>query len=158
MKTLTNNWRDHNRIGTRKHKKILVTPSLSCAHLHTLSSDWERRPCPSKYFDFVFVCLSTVISSIFGKSFHFLFPYFVLFILLYFPFHVVYCWGYFVKYCIIYFIQFWKIRNIANQHFDVSLDLYYCRVWMLWKLRQYLCFIGIWPSSPTAPERRWLLL
>ena len=48
----------------------------------------------SKYFDFVsmcvFVCLSTVNSSIFGQSSHFAFPYFVLFILWYFPFHVVY--------------------------------------------------------------------
>ena len=31
-----------------------------------------------------------VISSIFGKSYHFPFPYFALFILQYFPFHVVY--------------------------------------------------------------------
>ena len=31
----------------------------------------------------------TVIYSIFGKSFHFAFPYFVLFVLWYFPFHVV---------------------------------------------------------------------
>ena len=70
-----------------------MMPSLSCAHVHSLSSDWERQPCPSKCFDFVFVCvfvcLSTMISSIFGKSFHFPFPYFVLFIFRYFPFHVV---------------------------------------------------------------------
>ena len=72
--------------------KTLVTSSLLCAHIHLLSSDWERRPCPSNSFDFVsvclFVCLSTVISSIFGKSSHFPVPYFVLFILRYFPFHV----------------------------------------------------------------------
>ena len=37
---------------------------------------------------FLYAC-PTVISSIFGKSFYFLFPYFVLFILRYFPFHVV---------------------------------------------------------------------
>jgi len=36
----------------------------------------------------VFLYLSTVISSIFGKSFHFPFPYFVLFVLWYFPLHV----------------------------------------------------------------------
>jgi hypothetical protein len=51
-------------------------------YLHTLALFWEGRPCPSKYFDFVsvcvFVCLSTVNSSIFGKSSHFPFPYFVL--------------------------------------------------------------------------------
>ena len=61
--------------------KTLVMPSLSCAYIHSLYSDWERWLCPSKYFDFVslcvFVCLSTVISSIFGKSSHFPFPYFV---------------------------------------------------------------------------------
>ena len=37
---------------------------------------------------FLYAC-PTVISSIFGKSFHFPFPYFVLFILRYFPFHMV---------------------------------------------------------------------
>ena len=29
----------------------LVTQSLSCVHIHLLSSDLERRPCLSKYFD-----------------------------------------------------------------------------------------------------------
>ena len=39
----------------------------------------------------VFACaFPTVISSIFGKSFHFPFPYFVLFVFRYLPFHVVY--------------------------------------------------------------------
>ena len=69
-----------------------------CTHIHSLSSDWERRPCPLKYFDFVsvcvFVCLSTVISSIFGKSSHFPFSYFVLFILWYFPFHIFFIYVY----------------------------------------------------------------
>ena len=31
--------------------KTLVTPSLLCAHIHSLSSDWVGRPCLSKYFD-----------------------------------------------------------------------------------------------------------
>ena len=57
-------------------------------NIHSFSSDWEGRPCLLKYFDFVSVCvfvwLSTVISSIFGKSFHFPFPYFV-FLVLSFP-------------------------------------------------------------------------
>ena len=48
--------------------KTLVTPSLLCAHIHSLSSDWEGWPCPLKYFNFVsvcvFVCLSTVNSSL----------------------------------------------------------------------------------------------
>ena len=35
----------------------LVIPSLSCVHKHLLSSDWERRPCQSKYLDTVSVCL-----------------------------------------------------------------------------------------------------
>ena len=38
--------------------KALVMPSLSSVHIHSLSSDWERRPCPSKYFDLVCMCLS----------------------------------------------------------------------------------------------------
>ena len=29
----------------------VMTPSLSCIHKHLLSSDWESRPCLSKYFD-----------------------------------------------------------------------------------------------------------
>ena len=53
----------------------LVTPPLSCVHIHSLSSDWERRPCLLKYFKFPCAC-PTVISSIFGKNFHFPFPYF----------------------------------------------------------------------------------
>ena len=94
MRTLTRNWRDHQRTGTHKHTKTvsryfdrhgclfqseeskcpvlhpslsqlpggtfcnsLVTPSLSCVHKHLLSSDWERRPCLSKYLDTVSVCL-----------------------------------------------------------------------------------------------------
>ena len=39
----------------------LVMPSLSCAHIHSLSSDWERRPCTSKYFDFVSMCVSFLL-------------------------------------------------------------------------------------------------
>ena len=35
----------------------LETPSLSCVHKHLLSSDWERRPCLSKYLNTVYVCL-----------------------------------------------------------------------------------------------------
>ena len=55
----------------------LVMPSLSCAHIHLLSSDWEEQSCPSKYFDFVSICVFMCLSSIFGKRFHFPFPYFV---------------------------------------------------------------------------------
>jgi len=53
-------------------------------------------------FPYVFVCLSTAISSIFGKSFYFPFPYFVLFVLRYFPFHVVYLYN------ILKFQRCWK--------------------------------------------------
>ena len=63
------------------HSKTLVMPSTLCAHIHSLSSDWERRPYPSKHFDFVsvcvFVCQSTMNSSIFGKNSLFPFPYLV---------------------------------------------------------------------------------
>ena len=45
----------------------------------------------SQYSFHVFLCVyPTVISSISGRSFHFPFPYFVIFVLWYFPFHVVY--------------------------------------------------------------------
>ena len=73
VKTLTINWRDHDgqaheHTHGNKIELFQRMPSLSCAHIHSLSSDWERRPCSSKYFNFVyvcvFVCLSTVISSI----------------------------------------------------------------------------------------------
>ena len=62
--------------------KTLLKPSLSCAHINLLSPDWERWQCPLKYFEFdsvcVFECVSSVISSIFGKSSHFPFRYYVL--------------------------------------------------------------------------------
>ena len=77
-----------NKIVNKNLSKTLVTPSLSCAHIHLLSSDWERRSCLSKYFYCVsmcvLVCLSTVISSVFGKSFHFPFLYFKIFRNIYF--------------------------------------------------------------------------
>ena len=61
VKTLTKNWRDH---SGQAHENT----SLSCVHKHSLSSDWEKWLCPSKYFDFVSVCLSTLISSIFKPN------------------------------------------------------------------------------------------
>ena len=94
-RTLTKHWRVH---GGQAHKhthgnKIEIfqrtRPSFSIRrewmYVSTRqgwhSFDWEGWPCPSKYFNFVsvcvFVCLSTVISSIFGKSSHFHFPYFL---------------------------------------------------------------------------------
>ena len=70
-----------------KHQQSVGKPwfSMSCYTVRWL--------CPSKYFDFVsmcvFVCLSTLISSIFGKSSHFPFPYFVFFVLRCFPIQMV---------------------------------------------------------------------
>ena len=80
VKTLTRNWRDHRRTNTRKLYRDISTgmaiffnlkrvnvcepleslrkvPSLSCVHKHSLSSDWKRRPCLSKYLDSVSVCV-----------------------------------------------------------------------------------------------------
>ena len=49
----------------------------------------------SRYSFHLFVCdCPSVISSIPGKSFHFPFPLFVIFVLRYFPFHVVYIYIY----------------------------------------------------------------
>ena len=45
--------------------------------------------CIFNVIPFMFVCACpSVISSIFGKSFRFSFPYFVIFVLRYFPFHL----------------------------------------------------------------------
>ena len=59
----------------------------------TFALFWLRKTTvPVKIFQFfhVFTCAcTTVISSIFGKSFHFPFLYFVLFVIRYFLFHVV---------------------------------------------------------------------
>ena len=67
--------------NTRKQNRNISTDTNT--HMETKSK---------YYFDFismcVFVCLSAVNSSIFGKSSHFPFPYFVLLVLRYFPFHV----------------------------------------------------------------------
>ena len=66
----------------------LVTPSLSCVHKHSLF--WLIKTAVLvKISWYSFRVFSSVISSISGKSFHFPFPYFVIFVLRYFPFHVV---------------------------------------------------------------------
>ena len=74
--------------GTRKQNqnisKTLVMPSLSCAHILSLSSDWEGQPCPSKYLDFFSMC---VCVSVHRELFNF--QYFVFFVLWHFPFHMV---------------------------------------------------------------------
>ena len=74
------------------HGRPSQSEEIECMCAHD-KDGVTRVTYPSKYFNFVsvcvFVCLSSVISSIFGKSFHFPFPYFVLFVLRYFPFHVV---------------------------------------------------------------------
>ena len=51
-----------------------MTPSLSCVHIHLIEKD--GRACQNISIKFPSAC-PTVISSIFGKSFHFPFPYFV---------------------------------------------------------------------------------
>ena len=107
MKTLTKNRRDH---GGQAHEhthgnkiKIFrrIWPSFSIRR--------ERMYVSTRLRWHVFVCLSTMISSIFGKSFHFSFPYFVLFVLRYFPFHVV-------SYLFLYFLN---IRTFKNYRVDV---------------------------------------
>ena len=66
--------------------------SVECSQ--TFTPFWSIKtavPVEISWYSFrVFSCAyPTVISSIPGKSFHFPFPYFVIFILWYFPFHVV---------------------------------------------------------------------
>ena len=63
VKTLTRNWRDYQRTGTHKHMETVSRYFDRHGRLsqleekHLLSSDWERRPCLSKYLDTVSVCL-----------------------------------------------------------------------------------------------------
>ena len=71
--------------GTRKHTVTKSTFFDEHGHLSQSKEGecmWthdkdERQPCPSKYFNIsillpcVFLCLTSAISSIFGKSFHF---------------------------------------------------------------------------------------
>ena len=61
-------------------------------YIHFLLIEKDSRVCRFCFHVFSCAC-PTLISSIFGKSFHFPFPYFVLFIFRYFPFHVVYIRG-----------------------------------------------------------------
>ena len=115
MKTLTKNRRDHCRTGTQKHTETWskyvdghcrLSQSEESECLWTHDKDGivmfshrftlfllRRTAVSVKIFCLsfgAFLCACpTVISSIFGKSFHFPFPYFVIFVLWYFPFHVV---------------------------------------------------------------------
>ena len=69
VQTLTKNWRDPHRTGTWKLNQNILTDTAVFLN--------QKR---------VNVCEHmTKISSIFGKSFHFPFLYFVLFVLKYFP-------------------------------------------------------------------------
>ena len=74
---------------------------VMCSHTFTLFS-LRKTAVSIKIFwlsSRVFLCSClTVISSIFGKNFHFPFPYLVLFILQYFPFHVVSCTYWYNRY------------------------------------------------------------
>ena len=72
----------------------LVTQSLRVfSNIYSLPIDKDGRAC--RNISIQFLCVySSVISSISGKSFHFPFPYFVIFILRYFPFHVVFIYNY----------------------------------------------------------------
>ena len=108
VKTLTRNWRDHCRTGTQKlYRNILTGTAVFlnqkranvCEHTmatfvmcsQTFALFWLRKMgVPVKIFRYSFrVPVLQWISSIFGKSFHFPFSYFVIFVLRYFPFLVV---------------------------------------------------------------------
>ena len=91
VKILTRNWRDHWRTGTWKHTE---TVSRNFDRHGSLYQSWLKKTAVpveiSRYSFSVFSCASpSVISSISGRSFHFPFPYFVIFVVWYFPFHVV---------------------------------------------------------------------
>ena len=80
-KTLTKNWRDHHRKGTCKHTNSSDAIFVMCSHTFILF--WLRKTSVTvKLFWLSFRVFAsafpTVISSIFGKSFPFPFPNFVL--------------------------------------------------------------------------------
>ena len=56
VKTLTRNWRDHQKTGTHKHTETITRYFDKHGRLSQYS-DWERWPCLSKYLDIVSVCL-----------------------------------------------------------------------------------------------------
>ena len=90
METYSKYFDNHRHFSQSEDSECMWTPFLSCVHIHALSSVWERSLWPSKYFEYVFVyAFPPEVSSIFGKSFIFPFPYYVLFLLRYFTFHVV---------------------------------------------------------------------
>ena len=106
VKTLTENWRDQCRTGTRKHtethpniltvtavflnqKRVNVCELHLCrvfTYIRSLLIEKDGHVCWNTLIKFPCAC-PTVISSIIGKSFHFPFHYFVLFVLRSFPFH-----------------------------------------------------------------------
>ena len=85
MKTLTRNWRDHCRIA---HENCIQIFRQAQQSLSIKKIDKDGRACRNILIQFP-CAHPTVISSISGKSFHFPFPYFVMFVLRYFPFHVI---------------------------------------------------------------------
>ena len=87
VKTLTRNWRDHWRIGTRKHTEtvsryfdrhgsLYQSKERMFVKTFSLLIDKDGRACRNISIQFLCACPS-VISSISGRSFHFPFPYFV---------------------------------------------------------------------------------
>ena len=100
---------NHKRVNVCEHTIKMASQGgtfqkLSCDAIFSLSSDWERCPWPSKYFD-----LSLHVPFLL-RSLQFLviiFPYFVLFAL---PFHVVYSYNIVnqfraIWYCEIFFFE-----------------------------------------------------
>ena len=112
----------------------------------------------------MFTCVCPmVISSIFGKSFHFPFPYFVLFVLRYFPFHMVYIYIWHTtinfrrlkgKICIFYIshtlmaifccLSQWKLRELCKYdiHF-VSKFILLCNIELLYISEYITCVSNI---------------
>ena len=83
---------DHWRTGAQNTWKLNrnIWTDMAVFHNQKRVNVWEHMKKMALSFRMFLCACPSVISSIFGKSFHFPFPYFVLFVLRYFPFHMVY--------------------------------------------------------------------
>ena len=99
-----------------------MTPSLSCVHIHSLSSDWEKCMWLSKYFELVSVCFCVPFHR---RS--------LLFLIRVFPFlSLILCYSYFGT-----FLSTWSMYVcIISQDLSVTirswgweLPLSGCSIW-----------------------------
>ena len=128
-----------------------VTPSLRVfTNIYSLLIDKDGRACRNILIQFS-CAYPTVISSISGKSFHFPFPCFVIFVLRYFPFHVIW---YIFTYIYLFDAGSTEagIQRYTEQFGGLSWRLNaYCDSWQCCQL---LGFTEVWASSCICDKNR----